>query len=244
MKQIAICDDNEIERQMLAEILMGGGGTDQQVKITEYSCGEQLIMDVEEDECHAELIFLDIYMPGMNGMDTAKKLRELHCDTEIVFLADTAKYAMDGYEVEAVGYLVKPLDVKKLEALLDHIFRMEQKNRIEVKCGKQYRYPLISDIIYIEGVAHKATLHLADGSTISTINKISTLKEKIGDENFLQCHQSYLVNMAYIVDIQKDIYMIGGKQIPISIRRRKETIELYHRFFNKYFASEKRKPQE
>ena len=128
MKQIAICDENEIERQMLAEILKEYcSKIHQQVELTEYSCGEQLIMDVEEDECHAELIFLDIHMPGMNGMDTAKKLRELHCDTEIVFLAGTAKYAMDGYEVEAVGYLVKPLDVKKLGALLDHIFRMEQK---------------------------------------------------------------------------------------------------------------------
>lgn len=109
--------------------------------------------------------------------------------------------------------------------------QVELKKRIEVKCGKQYRYPFTSDIMYIEGVAHKATFFLVDGSTISTIEKISTLKERIGGESFLQCHQNYLVNMAYIADIQKEVHMTNGKKIPISVHRRTETIELYHQFF-------------
>lgn len=238
MKRIAICDDNEIERLIIAEMLKEYCcEIQQEVELTEYSCGEQLIADIEEDECHVELIFLDIYMPGINGMDTAKKLRELHCDTEIVFLTGTTEYAVDGYEVGAVGYLVKPVGMKKLVTLLNHVFWMELKKRVEVKCGKQYRYPFTSDIMYIEGVAHKATFFLVDGSTISTIEKISTLKERIGGESFLQCHQSYLVNMAYIADIQKEVYMTNGKKIPISVRRRTETIERYHQFFNKYFTS-------
>ena len=102
-------------------------------------------------------------------------------------------------------------------------------------------YPYVSDIMYIEGAAHRATLFLADGSRISTIEKISTLKERIGDEIFMQCHQSYLVNMVYIADIQKEVLMTNQKKIPVSARRRTETIQLYHQFFMKYFNEEAKK---
>lgn len=102
--------------------------------------------------------------------------------------------------------------------------------------GKQYRYPYLSDIMYIEGEAHKATLHLVDGSQLSTIEKISLLKERLGDDCFLRCHQSYLVNMDYIADIQKDIIMEDGQIIPVSVRRRTETIAYYHKFFNTHYV--------
>ena len=239
MKRIAICDDNEIERLIIAEMLKEYCcEIQQQVELTEYSCGEQLIADIEEDECHVELIFLDIYMPGINGMDTAKKLRELHCDTEIVFLTGTTEYAVDGYEVGAVGYLVKPVGMKKLVTLLNHVFWIELKKRVEVKCGKQYRYPFTSDIMYIEGVAHKATFFLVDGSTISTIEKISTLKERIGGESFLQCHQSYLVNMDYVGDVQDDFVMKDGTIVPIRVRGRKDMLDVYYNYFVNHFMDQ------
>ena len=242
MKRIAICDDSEIERQIFSEMLKEYWRMlHRQVEIVEYNNGEALIADVEEDECHVELIFLDIYMTGINGLETARKLRKLNCSANIVFLTGTAEYALESYEVGASGYLVKPVDKKKLSALLNQIFCMELHKRIEVKCGRQYRYPYVSDIMYIEGAAHRATLFLADGSRISTIEKRSTLKERSGDEIFMQCHQSYLVNMVYIADIQKEVLMTNQKKIPVSARRRTETIQLYHQFFMKYFNEEAKK---
>ena len=78
MKQIAICDDSEIERQIFSEMLKEYWRMlHRQVEIVEYNNGEALIADVEEDECHVELIFLDIYMTGINGLETARKLRKL-----------------------------------------------------------------------------------------------------------------------------------------------------------------------
>lgn len=237
MKQIIICDDNAIERQILYEMLREYClKTHHQHRIIEYDRGETLVADIEEEHCHAELIFLDIYMNGMNGIETARKLRELHCDAKIVFLTSTSDYALESYDVWASGYLVKPLDMKKLCTLLNHIYWAELRKRIEIKYGKQYRYPYLSDIMYIEGEAHKATLHLVDGSQLSTIEKISSLKERLGDDCFLQCHQSYLVNMDYIADIQKDIIMEDGQIIPVSVRRRTETIAYYHKFFNTHYV--------
>lgn len=234
MKKIAICDDNELQREILATVLEEYyRKNNEKVELTEYISGEALIDDVKEDECDAHLIFLDICMPGIDGMDTAKKLRELNCLAEIVFLTATADYALEGYDVQAAGYLVKPIEEYKLKDILRHVFWKQRQTRIEIKCGRQYRYPAINDIMYIESSNHKAIICLADGSRISTIEKISTLKERINDSHFLQCHQSYLVNMNYIVDIDKNVILSNGKEIAISVRRKSETIEAYHQYFNK-----------
>ena len=233
MKKIAICDDNALQRQLLAEILEEYYRRNREkLELLEYDNGEALIFDAEDEEYDVDLIFLDICMPGRDGMDTAKTLRELHCSAENVFLTATADYALEGYDVQAAGYLVQPVDVKKLDHLLRHIYWREQRKRIEVKCGKQYRYPFINDIIYIESFKHQAIIHLAGGSSIKTIEKISTLKERIDDFRFIQCHQSYLVNMNYITDIRKNVILENEKEIPVSVRRKTEVTESYHRFFN------------
>ena len=232
MKKIAICDDNALQRELLAEILQAFYRRScEKLDIMEYDCGEAVIMDVEEEEWEVDLLFLDIQMPGINGIETARRLRELECSTKIVFLTATADYALEGYDVQASGYLVKPVDQRKLCDLLQHIFWKTQRKRIEIKCGRQYRYPCCGDILYIESTNHRATIYLSDGSSINTIEKLSTLKERLDDPHFLQCHQSYLVNMQYIADIFKNVILQNGKEIPISVRRKKETIETYHRYF-------------
>ena len=232
MKRIAICDDSKLQRQLLVETLKEYYRRNhEQLFLIEYDSGESLVLDVEEEECEVDLIFLDIYMPGMNGMDTAKKLRELKCTTEIVFLTATDDYALAGYDVQASGYLLKPIDMNKLTTLLRNIFWGEYRKRIEIKYGKKYRYPYISDIMYIESSNHKAILYFADGNQLETMEKLSTLKERLDDDHFLQCHQSYLVNMNYIADIRRNVVLDNGKEIPISVRRKKETIETYHQFF-------------
>lgn len=235
MKRIAICDDNELQRGILAEMLKEYfRRIYQKVELVGYNSGDTLAADMEENELHVELILLDIYMPGMNGIETARKLRQFHCNAEIVFLTASAEHALESYEVQAAGYLVKPVDMDRLAALLNQILwgGVELRKRIEIKWGRQYRYPYVSDIMYIEGTAHKSVLYLVDGSEIQTIAKISTLKGKIDDPHFLQCHQSYLVNMNHIADIQQDIILSNGQVIPISVRRRTKTIETYHQFFS------------
>lgn len=232
MKKIAICDDNELQREILAELLREYfRRIHHSVELVEYDSGETLAADMDDGDLGVELIFLDIYMDGMNGIDTAKRLRELNCSAEIVFLTASAEHALESYEVRASGYLVKPVSIGKLASLLNHIHGIGLRKRIEIKTGRQYRYPYVSDIMYIEGNGHKASIYLVDGSQITTIEKISALREMIDSALFIRCHQSYLVNMNYIADITRDIVLSSGVCIPISVRRRTETIETYHRFF-------------
>lgn len=232
MKRVAICEDNEIEAELLRELLVAyfrRFGIKAEIFI--YYSGETLVADVEEKYADVELIFLDIYMDKLNGMETAKKLRELHCDAEIVFLTATTKYAVESYDVNAAGYLVKPIDMRKIVQFLDRIFDRDIQRRIEIKSGRQFRYPYINGIVYMDSRGHYVMLHMNDGSTIQTLQKISELQKIIDDDRFLYCHQSYLVNMDYISDIQREIYLRDGTCIPISARRKKEVKDIYHRYF-------------
>lgn len=232
MKKIVLCDDNELQRKLLADLLQEYFRRNyQEAKIVEYDCGDALAADMEKADLYANVIFMDVYMPGMNGIETAKRLRELNCRSEIVFLTVSEEHAIESYEVQAAGYLLKPVSMEKLSAVLNHIFWTDLRRRIEVKCGRQYRYPYISDIMYIESAGHKATLHLSDGSTIDTIEKISSLQEKIRDSHFFQCHQSYLVNLNYVADIRDELILSNDERIPMSVRRKAETIEQFHIFF-------------
>ncbi len=131
MKRIAICEDNEIEAELLRELLVAyfrRFGIKAEIFI--YYSGEALVADVEENFMDAELIFLDIYMDKLNGMETARKLRELHCDSEIIFLTATTKYAIESYDVNAAGYLLKPIDMDRIAQILDRIFYREVHRRI------------------------------------------------------------------------------------------------------------------
>lgn len=205
MKRIAICEDNNLQRELLVEMVQEYfRRIYQRVEIEEYGRGDVLVADMEDGDLHVAAIFLDIYMPGMNGIETARRLRALGYDAEIVFLTASSEHALESYDVRAAGYLIKPINMERLETVLRQLFWADRDRRIEIKCGRQYRYPNIRDIVYIESMGHKATLHMADGAEIETAEKISSLCDRIDDLHFLQCHQSYLVNMTYIVDFADD----------------------------------------
>lgn len=122
VKKIAICDDVEVERFVLRRQLMAyfqtTGG---EAEIREFESGESLLAEIEEGYILPDLIFLDIYMGDLNGMDTARRLRALGVKAPIVFLTASPDFALESYEVEASGYLLKPADEQQTRALLQRL---------------------------------------------------------------------------------------------------------------------------
>lgn len=232
MKRIVLCDDVELERQILKELLtlyfeeMG-----EEISVIEYESGEALITDAEEGLLEADLLFLDIFMKNMNGMETARRLREMKRKGPIVFLTASPDFAIESYEVQASGYLLKPYDAEKIKELAARLLKDDSKRRIAVKSKRQYRYPYIDDMMYIDSDRHMVTLHMKDGTEINTQEKLGDLKERIGDHRFLHCHQSYLVNMDYIRDAQDDFILADDTTVPIRVRGRKDIIDMYHKYF-------------
>ena len=228
MRKIAICDDSKLDRQLLKVVIQTYfENNEEEFKIFEYGLGDNLLDDIE-----VELLFLDIIM---NGMKIARKLRDIQFKAPIIFLTAHAYYAVESYEVQAAGYLLKPYDTNKLTLLLDEVLQRSVQKRIAVKVKKQHRYLEINDIMYVESDKHVLNIHLKDSRVIQTTEKLSELKKTINSKRFIRCHQSYLVNMDYIKDAKTDFILSNDIRIPIRVRGRKEIIERYH----KYYSSER-----
>ena len=134
----------------------------------------------------------------------------------IIFLTASPDYAIESYEVQASGYLLKSFSEEKLMKLLNRILKTDMKRRVAIKNRRQYRYPCTEDIMYIDSNKHNVTLHLSDGSEIITVDKLGEIEKRINEKRFLRCHQSYLVNMDYIQNISyRAIKLISLAEIPI-----------------------------
>lgn len=233
MRKIAICDDSKLDRQLLKIVIQTYfENNEEEFTIFEYESGDALLADIEEGYIEVELLFLDIIMNGTNGMDIARKLRDIHFKAPIVFLTAHANYAVESYEVRAAGYLLKPYDVNKLTELLNEILQRSVQKRIAVKVKRQYRYIEIEDIMYIESNKHVLTIHLKNNKVIQTTEKLGELEKIINLKRFIRCHQSYLVNMDYIKDAKNDFILTNDERIPIRVRGRKEIIETYHKYYS------------
>lgn len=224
--KIAICtNDREKEqklKELLNEIFLGNA------EIAEYTA--QGIFYPEVTAFEEDLLFLDTEVDGEKGIEIARKLRDANYSGDIVFIADDSSYAMEGFEVEAAGYLV---DINKdtLTAVMNRISQRDkfQKVRIAVLINGQHRYPYIHDIMYVESDKHSVLYHLKDGEVLKESGKLND-KELVLTELsqmqvhkrdvFCRYHQSYLVNVAYIDEIYSDqIVMENGEIIPVSRSR-------------------------
>lgn len=233
MIQIAICDDIPTERDQFRSLLHSFSDMEESFcfELTEYASGEALLIDLEEDE-RFDLIVLDIYMERLNGMETAWQIRKNGVDTPLVFLTASKDFALESYDVNAAGYLLKPVKLEKLAVLLKRLLTPPEKPRICVQSGRRRRYLFLEEIIYAESENHNIRIHLRSGETIGCAEKLGDLEQRL-DGRFLRCHQSYLVNMNYVADVEEDFVLKDGRRIPIRTRQRRDIADAYYRFFVK-----------
>lgn len=228
--RIAICDDLDADRTALRAALNSTPALSAGAEVLEYGSGEALLMEAEEGCTVFDLIFLDIYMGGMTGMDTAKELRQMGISAPLVFLTTSPDFAIESYEVDAAGYLLKPIQEEKLSALLNKFLAPIDRPRICVQSGRRHRYLFLDDILFVESDNHSLAIHLTDGEVLSCSEKLNDLAARL-DGRFLRCHQSYLVNMAHVADVVEDFVLKDGHRVPIRTKERREIADTYYRFF-------------
>jgi DNA-binding LytR/AlgR family response regulator len=231
--RIAICDDSQIDREIIMDLLHTYM-TERSVPntVTEYENGMNLIYDIEEGYYY-DIVFLDILMDQILGMDIARKLRSAGYTGNIVFLTSTAAYAVDSYEVEASGYLLKPHDYGKLCTLLNRIIDRTKIGQYQVSVRNTiYSIPL-GEIVYVESRNNVCILHCSNGREYTIYKKLSEIETQLGDSRFLRCHQSYLVNMSYIAKADKQFELTTGDVVLIRQRNQKEIRSIYQAFASK-----------
>ena len=181
-----------------------------------------------------DLVLLDIQMPGLSGMEAAELLRSYDEATPIIFVTDLAQYAVRGYEVNALDFMVKPVSYSSFAMRMDRAMRCLRQNDtqrlvLDVKGG-----PLIvpaRSLVYVELKGHNLVYHLDDGTQAQQRGSMRQLEETLSSGSFLRVSSGVLINMAHVQTVQGDaLLMTDGARLYFSRPRRKEALETLARY--------------
>jgi DNA-binding LytR/AlgR family response regulator len=228
--QIGICDDRVDDIRTLTEALYA---YDDSFQITDYTDGEDLFEDCLEREVLFDILFLDIYMPGLNGIETAGKIRAVMKDVIIIFVSSSNEHYPEAYDVFAFNYIIKPINTKKLNSVLDQaLIGITKEHRQQIQFtykATNYRI-LCRDILYIESRDKIILFHLADRTTLQCYSKLDEIIKQLQDESFIRCHQSYVVNIFHVSEMAENHFRIGAAVINISKKYQKVSKDKYFEY--------------
>ena len=220
--QIAICDDLEEERVILSRMLRNYArrqGLSLQVHF--FVSGEELLQSVRRANA-CQVLFLDIYMPGISGVETARRLRAAGYGASIVFATTSTDHGVDSFEVGASDYLVKPFRQEEVDRALDWCLEHmpEPLRSLSVYAEREpQEFPLAS-VLYIEVLGHQSHIHTLR-QTVVVRKSLDDLERAVDSPDFFRCHRSFLVNLGHVERIESsDFLMSDGARIPISSANR------------------------
>lgn len=233
MIRIAICDDEaeclDGTKQMLEK---WSAERDVPVNILCFDNGDALIAKSSSDKL--DIIFLDIVMPLLNGMDAAREIRERDKATIIIFLTSSPEFALESYSVKAKGYIVKPVKYEQLSEALDECtaaLREEPKNLLlKSTCGYQKIYH--RDIDYLEAQNKQVIFFLHSGKSVMITEPLYSFENKLLiEDGFFKCHRSYIVYMPNVNSFtSNEITMRADCRIPIARGMGKKFHDAYFSF--------------
>ena len=204
--RIAICDDEAADRAFLSSLVKKwGSAKEAAVRVREFTSAENILFHYAENKEY-DILLLDIEMGDMDGISMAKKLRQDNHTIQIVFVTGYSDYIAEGYEVEALHYLLKPLKEEKLFTVLDREARKLSSG------GEMVRFPL-NQLRYAEVYRNYVTLHeISDFTLKMTLGEL----EKHLDSRFFRAGRSLIVNLTRISRVtRKEIYLQDGTVLPL-----------------------------
>lgn len=226
MYHIGICDDEQAFATEL-EGMIGQYAREcgTEIRTTLFHNGRELI---DSGKIELDLIFLDIQMDVMNGLETAKRIRARDGKVSIIFLTSLTKYALAGYEYQAVNYIIKPIKYVRLKRELDRWLencRREDRKYLPVDNEDGHYRVDLSTLHYLETYNRNVKLHTDSGDIIS-YKKMKELEAELADAHFIRCHSGYLVNPFFVKRVNGlEITLTDGETVPISQPRRKLVME-------------------
>lgn len=213
--RIAICDDNVQELAFISNIVEAFKAEHcPSLTYEVFNSPFSLLDKVIEKEF--SLLLLDVVMPRMTGIQLAIKVRSYDNQVPIIFLTTSPEFAVDSYRVQATDYLLKPIDKDLLyKILLDQV--NTSTDFIFIKTSDSLMRVQVSDIVYIEVIARKLSIHLIDGTTIYPTGNLSDFEEQLQPySNFYKPYRSYLLNLHHVCKLDKDgFYTVSKNTIPI-----------------------------
>lgn len=215
--RIAVCDDDLRERERFEEALKGW---DPSCGAEKFASGASLLAAAKEFP-QFDIVFLDIYMPGENGIKIAEALREISPETGIVFVTVSRDFAVDAFSLYAVHYLIKPITTDGITEAFRRLTesRAEHREQITLAAGSERHTLFLDQICYFESDNHTVDVSLADGRKLKIRTSFGKLEEKM-DKKFLRINRGISVNMDYISQLRTDTCILrDGVRLPVAVRQ-------------------------
>ena len=220
MAKIAVVEDNDAMRaQLCGFIAQYAQESGHQLDVTAFSDGAQL---VEPYRPGFDIIFLDIEMPELGGMDAAEHIRTVDPDVVLVFVTNMAQYAIRGYEVDALDFVLKPVNYYQFSTKLARALQRVQRRKggqIALQTAGGVQLLNTEDIYWLETRDRMLHYHTSTG-VWSVRSSLQNAEKQLAPYHFAKCNQCYLVNLRYVRAVQNDMVQVGEDRLEISRRQR------------------------
>lgn len=225
MIKIVILEDEDRQAELTVEFLRRYEKENgDSIEVKRYDRAIDLL---DNYRCDADILLLDIQVPDMLGIEAAKQLRRMDANVIIMFVTNLAQYAIEGYSVEAMDYILKPLSYAPFSAKLARAIRAVKRRQtegvvVQVRAKTEiHRFPS-SRLAYIEVVNHTLVFHLTDGTVLKQWGSLGSFEEQLEGDHFVRCNSGYLVNLKYVESVEGGNVIVKGTPLKISTPKRKE----------------------
>lgn len=220
LKIAVVDDDNGCLEQAKSNIAQYAEEKKIPIETHVFHSGTELL---EQLSTQFDIIFLDIEMDGMNGMETAREIRRAGSEAILVFITNMAQYAINGYEVGALDYVLKPITYYTFSVRMDRVMlRLDHKRKTEEILlslqGGVYRLR-IDEIHYVE-VQNRFLLYHTGQGVFQVRGTLQAAENQLKENHFVRCNHWYLVNLKYVSEIRKNLAIVAGDQLEISRRNK------------------------
>lgn len=238
MNVVIVEDCKEHSELLKSYIEAWSANSGQKVSVAVYEDGEKFLFHIEDTK-DIDAVFLDIQMPGITGVELARKLRGSHKELAIIFTTGIDDYMEEGYELEAIHYLMKPIRAEKVALCLDKVCRkaMQKEEYLVVNSGEDIFKVAHSKIWWLSAMGHYTILAVQENDgTIKRMDARNSIgemeKQLLTNPMFQKSHRSYIVNLAHVKSIAKtDVVMDNQDKIPLSRRMYQQVNEGFIRFY-------------
>jgi two-component system, LytTR family, response regulator LytT len=235
MIRTAIVEDEALPSKTLKDMLDKYASSKNIVlDILTFSDGEHFL-DYKVESF--DVVFMDINLPGKNGMSVAKELRKRNPYTILIFVTDLAQFAIKGYEVDAMDFLVKPVNYEHLSSRLDKIINIIKERDKEIKIQFRTNKGIVAispnHIRYLEVIDHTLILHL-ENEVVYASGSLNEMENKLSQYGFSRCNHCYLVNLAFVTSIAKYTVHMQEDSLIISRNKKKQFLEAFTDYLGKH----------
>lgn len=235
----AVCEDNPNEQKTLLAILQK---SEIPTETAFYRCGEDFLREYRQGKF--DLLFMDIYMDGITGIDVVTKLREAGDTIPVAFITTSTDHTLESYRLEALKYIEKPLKERAVLELLQFAqMKKENTPRLHLqKNGRDVSLPF-ERILYAEQKDHALYLHLTGGETVQVRERLDAVEPQFEGQPFFRCHKSYLVNLSCVAELDRELMVFVMKE-GRSVYIRRESLSKARKAFESYLFSAARRTRD